>query len=124
MTDPIQKNEPKTSPVTDYLSEQEVRDKAQILISYSLMAIGLFTGLMWLVGGLWAWFKRSDCSGGRFYSHFNNAITTMWIGIFGSILTILFIQFLVGFLIFSITLIWVLFRLIRGFAKATSDKSY
>lgn len=106
------------------LSEQEVRDKAQVLISYSLMAIGLLTGLMWLVGGLWAWFKRSDAKGGRFYSHFNNALTTMWIGIIGSFLTVLFIQFLFGFLIFSVTLIWVLFRLVRGLAKVTSDKAY
>ena len=124
MTEPEKDAEQQPLATNHILSEQEVRDKVQVLICYSLMAIGLFTGLMWLVGGLWAWFKREDASAGRFYSHFDNAIWTMWIGIIGFTLTVLFIQFIFGFLIFSLTLIWVLVRLIRGFAKVTSDKAY
>ena len=40
------------------LSQKDTQAKTNALISYGLMALGLFTGIFWLVGAIWAMVKN------------------------------------------------------------------
>ena len=115
-TPPDQRPEP--------LSEIEMQNKVQALISYALMSFGLLTGLFWFVGGFWAMFKRRDAEGGRFYSHFNNAVGVFWGGLLWMLAGLIFSATFFGFIIWMIGFLWILYRLVKGFALITSDRPY
>lgn len=106
------------------LSQADERAKTNALIAYVLMLVGLFTGIFWLIGGIWAIVKREEARNTLFADHYDNISTTFWwvigLSILGGILTILGI----GILILIITGIWGVFRVVKGLAKLTSNKPY
>lgn len=106
------------------LTETDTHSKVQALISYSLMSIGLFTGLFWIIGGIWAIFKRADAVNSRYHSHFNNAVKVFWYGLIWSLIGLMLSQVLVGYLILAFIYIWAMYRLVKGFALITSDKPF
>jgi uncharacterized membrane protein len=106
------------------LSPQDDEAKTHALIAYGLMLVGLFTGVFWLVGGIWAMVKKSDVSGSRFDDHFTNLITVFWWGIFWIILGGLLSLIFIGYVMLFVLYVWVLYRLIKGLAKLTSNRAF
>lgn len=106
------------------LSEIAARAKSHAIVAYALLALGLFTGLPWIIGGIWALVKRSDAVGTRYDDHYTNIIKTFWwsLGfyILGALLTMVFIGV---FIIFAVW-IWNAYKIIKGLSRITSDKSY
>lgn len=106
------------------LSEKEKNAKNHAIVGYVMMLIGLVTGIFWLVGAVWAMVKKADAAGTPFEDHYSNIITTFWwslgLSIIGGILT------MVGIGVFIIigVMIWAIYRIIKGLARVTSDKSY
>lgn len=98
--------------------------KAHALISYILLALGLFTGIPMLFGGVWAMFKRSRSVGTIYHSHYTNAIRTFWWTLAWTILGVILIVALVGYVILGAVWLWALYRLIIGFAKILADEPY
>jgi len=106
------------------LSPQDDEAKTHALIAYALMLVGLFTLVFWFVGGIWAMVKKSDVTGSRFDDHFSNLITVFWWGIFWGVLGGLLSLIFIGYLMLFVLFVWVLFRLIKGLARLTSNRAF
>ncbi|MCU7553286.1 hypothetical protein OCL06_01600 [Alteromonas sp. ASW11-19] len=106
------------------LSQQELDAKQHAQIAYVLMLLGLFTGLLWFVGAIWAMLKIGDARGTRFEDHYSNIIRVFIIGIIltvvGGILTIV----LVGWFILLGVFIWSVFKLVKGLLRVSENQSY
>ena len=106
------------------LSAKDDAAKTNALIAYGLMVVGLFTGIFWLFGALWAMFKKGEAKGTPFEDHYSNIIRTFWWGLLFSIIGSILIFVLVGYLVLLIVWIWSVFKIIKGLAKITSNKPY
>ena len=106
------------------LTPQDDEAKTHALIAYALMLAGLLTLLFWFIGGIWAMVKKSDVEGSHFSDHYDNLIGTFWWGIFWAVLGGLLSLIFVGYLILGVLWFWALFRLIKGLAKLTSNRTF
>lgn len=94
------------------------------LIAYAFMLLGFLTGVFWLVGGIWAYIKRQQAPDEPWSSHYKNIMTVFWWGLALFTISILTWVFFIGILLFFITAVWSLYRLIKGLALLTDDKPY
>ena len=98
--------------------------KTGALIGYGLMVAGLFTGIFWIIGAIWAMIKKGDARGSLYEDHYSNIISTFWWGllfsIIGGVLTIV----LIGYLVLGVVWVWSIYRMIKGIALITSNKPY
>ncbi len=106
------------------LSVQEDAAKTNALIAYGLMAAGLFTGIFWFVGAFWGMIKASEARGTRFEDHFKNISTIFWWGLLFTIIGFITLFFIVGYFILIGVWIWSVFKLVKGIANITSNRSY
>ncbi|GAB3027064.1 DUF4870 family protein [Bowmanella dokdonensis] len=106
------------------LSAYDEAAKTNALIAYCLMAAGLFTGIFWFIGVFWAMVKRAEARQSRFADHYENITTTFWwalgLGIVGLVLAIV----LVGYAVLFAVWLWVIYRIVKGLARLTSNKPY
>ena len=106
------------------LSQLDLDAKQHALIAYILMLMGLFTGILWFAGGIWAIVKQPDVSQSRFADHFQNLVRTFVItlvlSIIGGVLTLV----LIGWPILLGVFIWSAFKLVKGLVRLTSDQAY
>ena len=99
--------------------------KTHALVSYILLAIGLFTAIPLLFGAVWAMIKKSAAYGTIYHSHLVNATRVFWWSLFWSVIGFCLIPAIgIGFLIWCITWLWVLYRVVDGLAKILSDEPY
>lgn len=106
------------------LSQRETQAKNHALISYGLMALGVFTGIFWLVGAIWAMVKKSDAVGTRYEDHYENMTKTFWGVLIFSIIGFLTSLIFIGYFILFATWIWSIYRLVKGIARILSDQPY
>jgi len=106
------------------LSSQDDAAKTNALIAYALMGIGLFTGIFWIIGAIWAMVKKGDAVGTLFEDHYSNIINIFWWGLGLSIIGFILLFFVVGYFVLLAVWFWSIYRLIKGFAKITSNKPY
>jgi uncharacterized membrane protein len=98
--------------------------KTNALISYILMAIGIFTGIFWFIGAIWAMVKKEDAINTPYYDHYTNIIRTFWWGLLWTVIGIVtWMLFIGGFIVF-IAWMWSIYRIIKGLARITSNKPY
>lgn len=106
------------------LSTKDDAAKTNALIAYGLMVVGMFTGIFWIVGAIWAMVKKSEAQGSVFEDHYTNIIKTFWWGlglwILGAILSVI----VVGYFMLLAVWIWSIYKVVKGLAKLTSNKAY
>lgn len=98
--------------------------KTHALVSYILLAIGLFTAIPLLFGAIWAMIKKKGAYGTAYHSHLVNATRVFWWSLFWTIIGAIFAVIGIGYLIWAITWLWVLYRIVDGLAKILSDEPY
>ncbi|MDO6681583.1 MULTISPECIES: hypothetical protein [unclassified Oceanobacter] len=98
--------------------------KTQALIAYCLLGAGYFTGVFWVIGGVWAMAKISDFQGSLFEDHFANIIKVFWWGLGMMVIGIVTSFIIIGWLIIMGTFIWTVFRIVKGLSQLTSNRSY
>ncbi|MFT6986804.1 MAG: putative membrane protein [Psychromonas sp.] len=106
------------------LSSQDDAAKTHALIAYGLMVAGLFTGIFWIIGAVWAMVKKDEASGTLFEDHYSNIIKTFWWGLGLSIVGFLLAFVIVGYFLLLAVWIWSIYRIIKGLARITSNKRY
>lgn len=106
------------------LSTEDDAAKTNALIAYAFMGIGLFTGIFWIIGAIWAMVKKDDAVGTLFEDHYSNIIKIFWWGLLLSIIGAFLIFFIIGYFILLAVWFWSVYKLIKGFAKITSNKPY
>ncbi|MDA7746564.1 hypothetical protein N8878_04450 [Psychromonas sp.] len=98
--------------------------KTNALIAYGLMVLGMFTGLFWFIGVVWAFVKRDEAQGTMFADHYDNIISTFWWTLGLSIVGFILALFIVGYFLLFAVWIWSIYRVIKGLARITSNKPY
>lgn len=98
--------------------------KTHALIAYFLMVLGLFTAIPILIGAIWAMVKKKDARGSIYHSHYVNATRTFWWSLFWTAIGCVFLVTGIGIVVFAITWVWVLYRLLKGLARIISDEAY
>ncbi len=98
--------------------------KAHALLSYILLAIGLFTAIPLLFGAIWAMIKKKGAYGTTYHSHLVNATRVFWWSLFWTILGALLVPIGIGYLIWCVAWLWVLYRVVDGLVKVLSDEPY
>jgi len=106
------------------LTVQDEMAKTNAIIAYGLMILGLFTGIFWIIGAIWAMIKKSDAQNSVFEDHYTNIIKTFWWGVALSVVGLLLAFFVVGYFILLATWIWSIFKIVKGLARITSNKAY
>jgi len=112
----------KVEPATESLMDNQA--KLHALIAYAGLALGLFIGLPWFAGGIWAIIKREEAKDTVYLSHYSNAIKTFWWGLGISLLGVLLTFIFVGYLFIAGAWLWSVYRVLKGFAKITTEKPY
>ena len=98
--------------------------KNNALVSYVLMTIGIFTGIFWFIGAIWAMVKKEDAINTPYYDHYTNIVKTFWWGLLWAVIGFVTWMFFIGGFIVLIAGIWSIYRIIKGLARTTSNKPY
>ncbi|MFA7681218.1 MAG: hypothetical protein WCY07_13855 [Pigmentiphaga sp.] len=97
--------------------------KKTVTIGYALYALSLVVGISALVAIVLNYIKREDARGTWLESHFTWQIKTFWwsLGLFvlGGLTTVIG----VGFIILFGTLIWYIYRIVKGWLALTENKA-
>jgi len=106
------------------MSSYDESAKTHALIAYGLMVAGLFTGIFFVIGLVWAMLKKDDARNSVFYDHYQNIIWTfLWaLGLW--VIGWFLIWVLVGWFILAVVWLWAIFRLLKGLARITANQSY
>jgi uncharacterized membrane protein len=91
-------------------------------IVYGLQIAGYFVGLTFVAGIIINYAKRKDVEGTWLESHFQWQIRTFWFGLLWCCIGIALLVVFVGFLILMGTVIWVLYRAIKGWIELSENK--
>lgn len=106
------------------LSAKDQAARTNAFIAYILMGIGLFTGIFWLIGAIWAMVKKGDANGTLFEDHYSNIIKVFWLGLLFYIIGGILAVVLVGYLIIFLVWIWSVYKIVKGFLRITSNRPY
>jgi uncharacterized membrane protein len=88
------------------------------------MALGIFTGISWIIGAIWAMVKKDEAVNTPFHDHYSNIIKTFWWGLLWTVIGLALWVFFIGGFILLFAWIWSIYRIIKGIARITSNKSY
>src|SRR5690606_35764569 len=93
---------------------------------YGLFALGLlsagFFGIATIAGIVLAYLKRGDAAGTVYAHHFDWVIKTFWWGLLWVILSGLSTFIFIGWLTGLIALVWIVYRIIRGWLALFSGQ--
>ncbi len=106
------------------LSAYEVAAKNNAMIAYIFMGIGLFTGIFWIVGFVWALIKKSDATQSIFIDHYSNIQSVFIWGFVLSIIGFITAFFVIGWFILLAVYIWSIYRLVKGVVNLSSNKAF
>lgn len=114
----------KTTAAPQPLSAKDDAAKMNALIAYGLMVVGMFTGIFWIVGAIWAMVKKGDAQETLFEDHYSNIIKTFWWGLGFSILGFILTLVVIGYFILLVVWVWSIYKIVKGIAQITSNKAY
>src|ERR1700754_3678978 len=99
------------------------------IIGYGLYLFGWPSlHLATIAGLILAYIKRDDCRGTIWETHFTNQIETFWtslaLGVVGGILCVTVVGLVVGLPLIAVTVVWFLYRSIKGLIRALESRPY
>lgn len=104
-------NQPPLPPVATDESLRSV-----VLVSYILMAVGVFVGITALVAVIICHIKRAEAVGTLYEGHFTWLIRTFWWGLLGGVIGAITTPLLgLGVLISLVVWVWFIYRIVKGF---------
>lgn len=108
--------------INQELSVAPPASRSTVQLVYILFAIGFFTGLTYIVGGIIATIKKSDEQNSVMKSHFSHQARTFWFSVLWSVLGFVTAIFVVGYFILLANFIWVIYRLVKGWLAFSESK--
>lgn len=107
--------------------EQGVSLRTMTHITYGLFALGMLTaglfGIATVAAVILAYIKRSDASGTIYASHLDWLIKTFWWGLLWLAISLVLVLVFVGWITGLVAVIWIVYRLIRGWLALLEGKS-
>jgi uncharacterized membrane protein len=97
-----------------------LKDITQIV--YLCQVLSCFFGISTIVGVIINYCKRDAVKGTWLESHFTWQLRTFWISLAVSIIGWIFIFVLFGFLILAVNLVWIIYRVVKGWLLLSENK--
>jgi uncharacterized membrane protein len=85
-----------------------------LLVTYVLYGLGFFNGLTAVAGVIINHVKMRDCRDPVAYSHHRWLMRTFWFTVLWSLICLVLVYIVVGFLGYAILWVWGVYRFIRG----------
>jgi uncharacterized membrane protein len=95
--------------------QKQLSPKNIAQIVYLCQALYFFFGITAIAGVILNYLKRDEVKGTWLESHFVWQIRTFWIGLIASFVGFILVFILIGFLILATTLVWTIYRVIKGY---------
>ena len=103
---------------------QEESNRTIVLVAYVLGAVGIFTAFIpILIALIICYLKRGEATGTIYYSHYDGLISTFWIGMFWFVVAMVTMVFGVGFIVYGILSVWLLYRFVKGLLRFSERKA-
>lgn len=110
------------APAAGKTAEQLASLRQITLVVYALYALSWVTGITALVAIIINYVKRDDARGTLYESHFTWQIRTFWWSLAWTLLGVLTMFILVGFLVMGVAAVWSIYRLVRGWLNWNDHK--
>ncbi|MAZ10234.1 MULTISPECIES: hypothetical protein [unclassified Limnobacter] len=103
---------------------QEESNRTIVLVAYVLGAVGIFTAFIpILIALIICYVKRGEATGTIYYSHYDWLISTFWIGMFWFVVAMVTMVFGVGFIVYGVLSVWLLYRFVKGLLRFSERKA-
>ncbi|WP_458700468.1 DUF4870 family protein [Sulfurospirillum sp. 1307] len=107
-----------------YLEEKKIEStKKVIFVVYLLYALSYFFGITYLIGVIIAYVKKGDSKIEWLEDHFRWQINTFWVTFALSFVGVLTIFIGIGWFILLISMIWNIYRIVKGWLKLNDEIS-
>ena len=97
--------------------------KKLTMVVYALYAFSYFAGISAIIGIVINYIKLEEVTGTWLESHFRWQIRTFWFGLWWAVIGIITLAILVGFVILFVNLIWIIYRVIKGWLYFNDNKA-
>jgi uncharacterized membrane protein len=97
-------------------------DKTLTTVIYALYAASLLLGITCLVAIVMNYVKRDDVAGTYLESHFRWQIRTFWFALLWSVIGVLTMVLMVGFVVLFANLVWFIYRIVKGWLNLNDGK--
>ena len=92
------------------------------IVVYALEAVSLLIGLTFIVAVIVNYVKKADVEGTWLASHFRWQMRTFWFSLLWTLLGLLTALIVVGYFILLANVIWVIYRVVRGWLALNDGK--
>ncbi len=96
--------------------------KTLTTVIYALYASSLLIGITAIVAIVMNYVKKGDVAGTWLESHFRWQIRTFWFALLWSVLGVLLLFVMVGFLVLVANLVWFIYRIVKGWLYLNDGK--
>ncbi len=104
--------------------EQEERSlKTITTVVYALQAVSFFIGLSFIAAIIVNYIKQPRVAGTWLESHFRWQMRTFWFSVLWSIIGLVLIFVLIGYLVLAVDALWVVYRIVRGWINLSAGKA-
>lgn len=103
-------------------NEIETENKTITLVVYALQTAAFLYGITAIIGVVINYVKREEVAGTLYESHFRWQIRTFWWSLIGFVIGAMTWYIFIGIIIFVITYVWVIYRVVKGFLNLNSKK--
>lgn len=98
------------------------RNKNVVLVIYVLYALAVLTGITAIAGVIVAYIKRDDVQGTWLASHIDWQIKTFWWGLVLSLISIVLMMVVIGFLMWVVVACWLIYRVAKGWLRLNDNR--
>lgn len=106
--------------MTDIKLEQDAKTTTTLV--YALQAASFVVGITFIAAVIINYVKRDEVRGTIAESHFEWQIRTFWIGVILSVLGVITMPVLIGFVILFANAVWVIYRIVKGWLNLNENK--
>ena len=92
------------------------------MVVYALQAASFIFGITLIAAAILNYIKKEDVQGSWLASHFRWQIRTFWFGLLWGFIGALTVVAGIGGLILAADLIWVIYRIVKGWVRLSEDK--
>ena len=101
----------------------DINNKNITQLIYALYAASLIFPITWLVAIILNYVKLDDVVNTSYESHFRWQMRTFWFSLLWSVIGGITTVIVIGFVILAVTLIWFIYRIIKGWLRLTEGKA-
>lgn len=105
------------------MEEQRVNAAKTIAtLVYALQALSFLLGITFVIAVIVSYVKRSDVRGTWLESHFRWQIRTFWFSVLWTVIGVVTSYVLVGYLVLGIALVWLIYRIVKGWLRLMDNQ--